>query len=144
MNMSRAESGNTVKVHYTGKLADGAVFDTSMDREPLEFSLGEKQVIPGFENAVIGMTPGEKKTITITSEDAYGPHRSDLVVDINKEQVPADIAPEPGLQLQLRQQDGSIINVTVAKVTDSSVTLDANHPLAGKDLIFEIELVEIA
>lgn len=142
--MSKAESGNTVKVHYTGKLSDGAVFDTSMDREPLEFSIGNEQVIPGFEDAVIGMAPGEKKTITIPSGDAYGPHRSDLVVDIQKDQVPPDISPEPGLQLQLRQQDGSVINVTVTNITDASVTLDANHPLAGKDLTFEIELVEIA
>lgn len=142
--MSKAESDSTVKVHYTGKLSDGEVFDSSVDREPLEFSLGQKQVIPGFENAVLGMEQGEKKTITIPSGEAYGPHRSDLVVDVQKNQVPPDITPEPGLQLQLRQQDGTIINVTVTGVTDTSVTLDANHPLAGKDLTFEIELVDIS
>jgi len=142
--MSKAESGNTVKVHYTGKLDDGAVFDSSEGREPLEFSLGKQQVIPGFENAVIGMATGEKKTITIPSDEAYGAHRPDLVVDVQKDQVPPDITPEPGLQLQLRQQDGTAINVTITDVSDATITLDANHPLAGQDLTFEIELVEIA
>lgn len=141
--MEKASNGNTVKVHYTGRLSDGTVFDSSMEREPMDFRLGEGHLIRGFENAVEGMSAGEKKTITIPADEAYGPHRGDLVVRIERSQVPPDINPSIGMNLQIKQPNG-IINVVITDVDDSSITLDANHPLAGKDLIFDIELVEVA
>jgi peptidylprolyl isomerase len=141
--MAQAKIGNTVKVHYTGKFEDGMVFDTSTDGDPLEFRIGESQVIPGFEEAVVGMNPGESKTVNIPVEKAYGPHREDQVQVVDRKQLPADLKPEIGQQLEGRQPDGEIIVATVTDVTKSSVTLDANHPLAGKNLIFEIQLIEI-
>ncbi len=141
--MEKAGTGSTVKVHYTGKLNDGTVFDSSGDREPLEFKLGEGHLIRGFENAVEGMSVGEKKTINIPADEAYGPHRSDLVVRIERSQIPPDIAPSIGMNLQIRQPNG-VINVVITDMDESSITLDANHPLAGKDLTFDIELVEVA
>jgi peptidylprolyl isomerase len=141
--MAQAKIGDTVKVHYTGKFGDGMVFDTSIDDEPLEFRIGESQVIPGFEEAVAGMNPGESKTVNIPVEKAYGPHREDQVQVVDRKQLPADLKPEIGQQLEGRQPDGEIIVATVTDVTKSSVTLDANHPLAGKNLIFEIQLIEI-
>lgn len=141
--MTQAKSGDTVKIHYTGKLDDGTVFDSSVNREPLEFTLSSGQVIPGFDNAVLGMSPGESKTEKIPMTEAYGPYREEMVVAVNKEQLPADLEPEVGQQLQVRQPDGQMIPVYVTEVNDSTVTLDANHPLAGYDLTFDIELVEI-
>lgn len=141
--MTQANLGNTVKVHYTGKLEDGTVFDTSTDRAPLEFTIGQGQIIPGFEQAVIGMQPGETKTATISSDDAYGPHRDDMVIEVDRSHFPPDLEPEVGQQLQLRQSNGQSIVVLVTDVSEQSATLDANHPLAGKDLTFEIELVEV-
>ncbi|MBF2014665.1 MAG: peptidylprolyl isomerase [Rivularia sp. T60_A2020_040] len=141
--MTQAKAGNNVKVHYTGKLDDGTVFDSSVEREPLQFSLGSGNVIPGFEEAIIGMTPGESKTATIPPDQAYGPQREELVITVEKEQIPTDLSVEIGQQLQISQNDGQVIPVIVTDVSDSKVTLDANHPLAGQQLTFDIELVEV-
>ena len=141
--MAQAKDGDTIKVHYTGKLDDGSVFDCSTDHEPLEFKLGENQIIRGFENAVIGMAPGEKSTVTIPAEEAFGPHRNEMVIEMNKEDFPADLDPEVGQKFNLQQNDDQTIIVTMTEVTENTVTLDANHALAGKDLTFDIELVEI-
>ncbi len=142
--MTQAKKGDKVKVHYTGKLDDGTVFDSSRDREPIEFTLGAGEVIPGFEAAVEGMQVGETKTTTIPAEEAYGPHRDDMILMVERSKFPPHIEPEVGQQLQLRQEDGQTIIVTVAAVTEDTVALDANHPLAGEDLTFDIELVEIS
>lgn len=143
--MSKAQEGDTVKVHYTGKLDDGSVFDTSENREPLEFTLGQGQLIPGFEKAVIGMEEGNKTTVTIPSDEAYGERQTELEVQVSLEELPSEIEPKVGMQLQLKQNEsGQAIPVQVTEVTDETVTLDANHPLAGKDLTFDIELVNIA
>lgn len=141
--MKKAKVGDNVKAHYTGKLDDGTVFDSSRDRGPLEFSIGQNQVIKGFEEAVVGMSEGESKTVTVASEEAYGAHREDLVITLQRSQIPANVELREGLHLQMRQQDGTVFNVMVSDLSDEQVTLDANHPLAGKDLTFEIELVEI-
>jgi peptidylprolyl isomerase len=141
--MKKAKLGDNVKAHYTGKLDDGTVFDSSRDRGPLEFSIGENQVIKGFEEAVVGMSEGESKTVTVASEEAYGARREDLVITLQRSQIPANVELREGLHLQMRQQDGTVFNVMVSDLSDEQVTLDANHPLAGKDLTFEIELVEI-
>jgi peptidylprolyl isomerase len=142
--MVQAKSGDTVKVHYTGKLDDGTVFDSSANREPLEFTVDGGQVIPGFDKAVIGMSPGDSKTEKIPMEQAYGPYQSEMVLQVSKQQMPPDLQPEVGQQLQIQQANGQVIPVLVTEVTDSDVTLDANHPLAGEDLTFDIQLVEIA
>ena len=142
-NAAQAKNGDTVQVKYTGKLADGTVFDSSVGREPLEFTLGEGQVIPGFEKAVFGMKVGEKKTVTIPADEAYGPHFDDMVVEVPREKLPEDITPEVGQQLGVKRTDGGTSIVTIISVSDNAVTIDANHPLAGKDLTFEIELVKI-
>ncbi len=141
--MSIAKSGDTVKVHYKGTLQDGTVFDTSADSEPLVFTLGQHMVIPGFENAVEGMEVGQSKSVTIPSDQAYGPYRQDLVIEIEKNFIPEHIKPELGMVLQLQAEDGAVTNVTVTEISENTVTLDGNHPLAGQDLTFEIELVEI-
>ncbi len=141
--MSKVQKGDTVRVHYTGKLDDGTVFDSSEGREPLEFTVGAEQVIPGFEQAVEGMEEGETRSVTIPAGDAYGEHREDLVVVIPRNQLPPDIEPEVGMQLQVREPTGQSFVVTVTAFDDETVTLDANHPLAGKDLTFDIEVVEI-
>jgi peptidylprolyl isomerase len=141
--MAIAGIGDTVRVHYTGKLSDGTIFDTSLGREPLEFTIGDGRLIPGFEKAVIGMTTGETKTVFIAPEDAYGPYLEELTADVDLSQFPPHIKPEVGLHLQIRQENGSFVDVVITKITGSTVTLDANHPLAGKELIFEIELLEI-
>ncbi|BCB95303.1 peptidyl-prolyl cis-trans isomerase [Dissulfurispira thermophila] len=141
--MQKATTGSIVKVHYTGKLSDGTVFDSSENREPLEFRVGDGHIIKGFENAIEGMSVGEKKTINISADEAYGPHRNDLIVRIERSQIPLDITPAIGMNLQIKQPNG-VINVVIADMDESSITLDANHPLAGKDLTFDIELVEVA
>ncbi len=141
--MTQAKAGNNVKVHYTGKLDDGTVFDSSAEREPLQFSLGSGNVIPGFEEAIIGMAPGESKTATIPPDQAYGHQRDELVITVEKEQIPTDLSVEIGQQLQISQNDGQVIPVIVTEVSDSKVTLDANHPLAGQQLTFDIQLVEV-
>lgn len=142
--MAQAKSGDTVKVHYTGKLDDGTVFDSSLDRDPLEFVLGSGMVIQGFENAIEGMSEGESKEVTIPSGEAYGDYRDDMCIEVQKAQIPENINPEVGQLLQLRTEDGGATTVTVTSITDDTVTLDANHPLAGRDLTFDLKLVEIA
>jgi len=142
-HMPVVKEGDTVKVHYTGRLDDGTIFDSSADREPLEFTVGQGHVISGFEDAVLGMAVGEKKTTTIPAMEAYGPHREELVFTFPMTDVPDDLDPEVGQQLQLRTSTGETAHVVVTGVTDDTLTLDANHPLAGKDLSFELELVEI-
>ncbi len=141
--MAKAKLGDTVKVHYRGFFDDGTEFDSSFDREPFEFVLGADMVIPGFENAVVGMEVGETRTIHISPEEGYGEHRDDLVIEIEKSKIPPHINPEVGLVLQVSSDDGEISHVTVTAVNEDSVTLDGNHPLAGKELNFEIQLVEI-
>ena len=142
--MIQAKQGDTVIVHYTGKLDDGTVFDSSVGRDPLQFSIGSGQIIPGFEQAIIGMSPGESKTETIAAENAYGPHYQEMVLVVDRQQMPGDIPMEIGQQLQLRQPSGQIIPVIITEVSDSQVTLDANHPLAGENLVFEIQLMDIS
>jgi len=143
--LSKVKDGDTVKVHYTGTLTEeGTVFDSSEDREPLEFKLGEGKLIPGFEKAVVGMEEGDETTVEIESGDAYGQRREDLELEVAKSDLPDNIDPEVGMQLQMQQQeDGQAIPVQITAVEDEFVKLDANHPLAGKDLTFDIELVEI-
>ena len=138
-----AETGDTVKVHYTGRLQDGTVFDRSVGSEPLEFTLGQRQMIPGFEQAVIGMKIGESKTVTIPVDEAYGPRRDDMIVETERSELSESINPQIGMQLQMTQSGGSIIVVTIIDVSETTITIDANHALAGHDLIFDIELVEI-
>lgn len=135
-----AKIGDTVQVDYTLKLQDGNVVDTSEGREPLEFTLGKRQVIPGFEQAVLGMKIGESKTVTIPANEAYGPYRSDMTIIISREDLPADINPEIGQKMGLTHEDGRQIIATIINVSDNDITVDTNHPLAGKDLIFEIEM----
>ena len=139
--MTNVKQGDPVAVHYTGTLADGTVFDSSEGRDPLTFTVGSDQVIEGFENAVVGMAEGESKTVTIASQDAYGPHDPAMVRRIGRETVPPEIALREGMQLSARNQEGQTVAVVVTDLDDDSVTLDANHPLAGKDLVFTITLV---
>jgi len=137
------KSGDTVAVHYTGKLEDGSVFDSSREREPLEFVLGEQNVIPGFEKMVLGMTTGETKTTTIPAADAYGEHRPEMIVQFERDKIPPDMDVQIGQELQVQTTSGQALPARVVDASDAGVTLDANHPLAGKDLTFDIELVEI-
>lgn len=141
--MPEAKSGDKVKVHYTGKLEDGSVFDTSADRQPLEFTIGEGAVIPGFERAVVGLQPGESTETTIDATDAYGPRSEELVTEVKREQLPPDLEVSIGQQLQVGMANGQTAVVLVTDVTETGITIDANHPLAGMDLTFSIELVEI-
>ena len=141
--MTQAKKGDNVKVHYTGKLNDGTVFDTSKDRHPLQFIIGEGRIIAGFEEAVVGMNRGEAKTETIPPDKGYGPRRDDMVVTVERKQLPTDMDPAVGQRLELTQTDDQKLLVTITDVTESNITLDANHPLAGQDLTFEIELVDI-
>lgn len=142
--MAQAKSGDTVQVHYTGRLNDGTVFDSSEGRDPLEFQLGSGMVIPGFDAGISGMNVGEKKTVNIPSEEGYGPLNEEMIIDVDRAEIPADIPLEVGMTLNMHQ-DGSeeVIPVTVTDLNDATVTLDANHILAGKDLIFDIELVDV-
>jgi peptidylprolyl isomerase len=138
----QVKNGNTVQVNYTGKLSDGTIFDSSSGRTPLEFTLGSGKLIPGFEKAVLGMKVGEKKTIIIPADQAYGPYHKEMALEIPRSDLKG-ITPQIGMQLQSTQKDGSVIVATIAKITETTVTVDANHPLAGKDLTFEIELLKI-
>jgi peptidylprolyl isomerase len=141
--MVEAKNGDTVTVHYTGRLKDGTVFDSSANRDPLEFTLGEGLLIPGFEQAVLGMSPGESKTAEVSADQAYGPHREEMVVEIDRQEFPPHFQPEVGQQLQIPQSEGQVARLIVTAVSEQKVTLDANHPLAGRDLTFDIQLVEI-
>jgi|ERR687892_1834042 FKBP-type peptidyl-prolyl cis-trans isomerase 2 len=141
--MAQAQNGTKVKVHYTGKLDDGSVFDSSEGREPLEFTVGEGQVIPGFEEGVVGMEPGDTKTLNIPSDEAYGPHRPEGVFEVERAEIPPSIPLQEGMRLQANQ-GGRTIELTVVEFDQSKVTLDGNHPLAGQDLTFDIQLVEVS
>lgn len=142
--MAIAKAGDSVRVHYTGRLTSGQIFDSSEGRTPLEFTLGSGMVIPGFDNGIVGMSLGEKKTVHIPVDEAYGPADDSLVFTFERSQLPADIPFEEGMQLNMHQ-DGNhqVIPVVVKSVSDSQIVVDANHALAGQDLIFDIELVEI-
>ena len=143
--MAQAKNGDKIKVHYTGKFEDGTVFDTSEERGPLEFTIGSGAVIPGFEQSIVGMEVGENKTITIPPEEAYGPRREELIWERKKNEFPEGITPAVGKQVgvRLNQPDAPLINALITDVSEDTVTLDANHPLAGKTLVFDIELVGI-
>jgi peptidylprolyl isomerase len=141
--MSTAKPGDKVKVHYTGRLDDGSVFDSSLQREPLEFTIGQQRLIPGFEEAVAGMNPGETKSTTIPADQAYGPRRDEMVLVVERQQLPENVQPAVGQQLQIQPPDGQPIQARIVDVSPSAVTLDANHPLAGQDLTFDLQLVEI-
>lgn len=136
-----ARQGDRVTVHYTGRLDDGTVFDTSEGREPIAFTLGAGQVIPGFERAIEGMEEGEIRTFTVPAEEAYGPHRPELVHRIARSEVPPQVELDLGARLKARDRAGNRVLLTVVEVTDEEVVLDANHPLAGMDLTFEVEVV---
>jgi len=141
--MVQARMNDKVKVHYSGTLSDGTIFDSSLEREPFEFTIGRGMVVPGFENGIVGMNEGETKTVSISADDAYGPYKDDLVGVIDKSRIPEDIDLDVGMVLQMSSPEGGITNVTVADISDAGVTIDLNHPLAGKDLIFEIKLLEV-
>jgi len=141
--MTKAKQGDNVKIHYTGTLKDGSQFDSSAGREPLAFRLGSGQVIPGFDEAVMGMSKGDSKKVTIPPDKAYGHRNEDLVISVPRNQVPPEIKPEVGLKLQMGGANGELIMVEVVEVSDEYVALDANPPLAGEELTFQIELVEI-
>jgi peptidylprolyl isomerase len=141
--MAQARAGDTVRVHYTGKLDDGTVFDSSVGGEPIEFTLGAHHVISGFEDGVTGMGVGDTKTIFIPSDQAYGPRVDEMVLTISREQVPPHITLELGEMLELSQPSGESVTVRITNLTDATVTLDGNHPLAGEDLTFDLQLAEI-
>jgi FKBP-type peptidyl-prolyl cis-trans isomerase 2 len=141
--MSGAKSGDRVQVHYTGRFDDGSVFDTSEGRDPLAFQLGESQVVPGFEKAIMGMETGEKKTVTILSDEAYGPRVAQLTFTVPRANLPDGYDPSEGEMMRLETKDGRQMDVLVAAADENNVTLDGNHPLAGQDLTFDIELVSV-
>ncbi|MGK0412479.1 MAG: FKBP-type peptidyl-prolyl cis-trans isomerase 2 [Polaribacter sp.] len=141
--MNVVKDHHTVKVNYTGKLADGQVFDTSEGKEPIELTLGQGQIIPGFEKGLIDMKVKEKKTITIEKEEAYGDINAALIQEVQKTALPQDMTPEVGMGLVSKSPDGQEMNLVVIEVKDESIVIDGNHPLAGKDLIFDLEVVEI-
>lgn len=141
--MAQANTGDTVRITYTGKLTDGTVFDSSDGRDPLEFTIGGNTIIPTLESSVVGMTVGDKATVAVTAENAYGPHQPDAVQTVERSMIPAEVDLTIGAQLQATAPDGQVLVLTVAEIEDTTVTLDGNHPLAGQDLSFDIELVEI-
>ena len=142
--MTQAKTGDKISVHYTGKLTDGTLFDSSTGREPLEFEIGSGMVIKGFDEGVTGMAVGDKKTVHIPATEAYGEMDANYLADFNKAEIPNDIPYEVGMQLNMHQDgSGQVMPVTVVEVTETTITLDANHPLAGKDLIFDLELIAI-
>lgn len=141
--MAQAKHGDLVKVRYIGSFDDGTTFDSSDGRDPLQFVIGEGMLIPAFEQAIVGMLPGDSKEVHIPAGDAYGPYMDELILEVDRGQIPQYISPEEGMQLQITQDDGSSTVVKVVKLTEEKIFLDANHPLAGKDLNFDIELVDI-
>jgi peptidylprolyl isomerase len=143
INMTATKAGDTVRIHYTGTLTDGTTFDSSQGRDPLEFTVGSGQIIPGLDKAVPGMEVGDSKKVTVPAEEAYGAVNPEARQAVPRETVPDHIPLDLGTQLQVQDQSGRTIPVVVAEVTEETVVLDANHPLAGKDLTFEFELVEI-
>ena len=141
--MQQVKKGDTIQVHYHGTLTDGSIFDSSTGREPLEFEVGGGMVIEGFDNGVVGMAIGEKRTVQIPADQAYGPKNDDMVMEFPIDRFPADLVPEVGMQLNMSNNQGEQFPVVIVEVADEHVLLDANHPLAGKDLIFDLELVSI-
>jgi len=141
--MAAAKSGDTVKIHFTGKLQDETVIETSKDRDPLEFTIGDGNVIPGLEQGVIGMAAGDKKTIAISPEDAFGQPQEDLVVDMKKSEFPKDVELAAGAYLNIESSDGKEFKAKVVEIKEDTVTLDANHPLAGVTINYDVELIEI-
>ena len=141
--MGRVKENDTVKVHYTGKLNNGQIFDSSLERDPIEVTLGQGQLIPGFEKELVNMEVNEKKTINIPAEEAYGSPREELIQEVEKSRLPEEIKPEPGMGLVSKSPDGKEVNLVVKEVKEESIVVDGNHPLAGKDLIFDLEVVEI-
>jgi peptidylprolyl isomerase len=142
--MAQARTGDHVKIHYTGRLDDGTVFATTEDAEPMEFTLGMNDVLPVIEEAVEGMTPGERKTVYVASEEAFGPWREELIHEIPRDSLPEDMELEAGQQLWVDQPGNQPVIVSVLDVSDSTVTIDANHPLAGEDLTLDLELVDVS
>lgn len=136
------KTGDTVTVNYVGSFTDGEVFDSSYDREPITFVIGQENLIAGFENSLLGKSKGDKYKVEIVADDAYGEHLEELVIKLPKAELPEDIIPEEGIMLQINTDDGDM-EVQIVEVTDDLVTLDANHPLAGEDLIFDIEILEV-
>ncbi len=141
--MAQAKMGDTVKVHYSGKLDTGVLFDTSEGCDPIEFELGSGCLISGFEEAVVGMSPGESKTVQIPPEKAYGRYREDRVITVDKKDLPPEIVPEEGMALEIPASNGVMVPAQITEITDTTVTIDANHPLVEQTLTFEIKLVEI-
>lgn len=141
--MQQVKSGDTVKVHYHGKLTDGSTFDSSEGREPLEFEVGSGMVIAGFDEGVTGMSVGEKKTVHIPVDDAYGPKQEELLMEFPKDRFPQDVEPEVGMQLNMSNGSEQNFPVVIREIREDAVVLDANHPLSGEDLVFDLELVEI-
>ncbi len=141
--MRQVKNGDTVKVHYHGRLTDGTTFDSSEGREPLEFEVGSGMVIKGFDDGVMGMETGDKKTLEIPADEAYGDKSDEMLVEFSKEQFPEDMEPEVGMRLNMTNATGEVIPVVITEVKEESVVLDANHPLAGEALVFDIELIEI-
>jgi len=141
--MLQAKQGDTVKVHYHGRLTDGTTFDSSEGRQPLEFEVGSGVVIKGFDDGVTGMSVGEKKTVVIPADDAYGPRQEDMVIEFPRNNFPPDIEPEVGMTLHMHSEDGNDLPVVITDISSDAILLDANHPLAGQDLVFDIELVDV-
>ena len=142
--MAEAQQGSTVKIHYTGKYEDGTVFDSSLEREPMEFTIGAGLTIPGFDEAAVGMAPGDTKSVTIPPEKAFGDHAEEMVQDVPRDQLPGDLELALGGVLEVTSPEGESYNVRVVKLDDETVTLDANHPLAGETLCFDLEMVEVS
>ncbi|HWJ88990.1 MAG TPA: peptidylprolyl isomerase [Pelagibacterium sp.] len=141
--MTQAKQGDTVRIHYTGRLTDGTEFDSSSGRDPLEFQVGSGQIIKGLDEKVQGMRVGDKDTVTIPADDAYGPHRPEGIQSVPRDQIPEGVDVSVGALLQATGGDGSTMTLTVIEAADDTITVDANHPLAGKDLVFDVELVEV-
>lgn len=141
--MTHASTGNTVSFHYTGTLDDGSTFDSSAGRDPLQFQMGANQIIPGLEKEMVGMAVGDRKKIRVAAEKAYGPHRPEAIQSVPRAQIPAEIELKPGLELQAQAPDGQPMQLKVVEVGETEVKLDANHPLAGEDLTFDVEIVAI-
>ena len=141
--MSKTKAGDTVKVHYQGTLEDGTVFDTTTDKEPFEFTIGKGEVISGFDKAVEGMSVGEKQSIALKPAEAFGEYHKELILEVPRSQLPAEIDPQVGMALQAKDPEGNVTRMNVIKVSDESITLDSNHPMAGKNVNFDIELIAI-
>ncbi len=141
--MAAAKDGDTVQIHYTGKFPDGEVFDSSEGRAPLEFKIGTGQVIAGFNDGVIGMEVGQSKTVNIPAKNGYGEYKEEFILRVSPSDIPPEIKPEVGMALTMHQEDGGEIPVRITEVTAEQITLDANHPLSGKELVFDIELVSV-